>query len=122
MKSYITGGRFELVAANIVGPFPNPANENVYILVISDYFTKFSEIYPIPNMEAKTIASVFFRGWIKRYGCPREFHSDQGTQFESQVFQHLCSMFGILIADTQHLFTVDLVNFPVEFEYNVTRV
>ena len=96
MKSYITGGRFERVAADIAGPFPKTANENVYILVISDYFTKFSEIYPIPNMEAKTIASVFFRGWIKRYGCPREFHSDQGTQFESQVFQHLCSMFGIL--------------------------
>ena len=83
MESYVAGGRFERVAADIAGPFPKTANENVYILVISDYFTKFSEMYPIPNMEAKTIASVFFRGWIKRYGCPYEFHSDQGTQFES---------------------------------------
>ena len=96
MESYVAGGRFERVAADIAGPFQKTANKNVYILVISDYFTKFSEIYPIPNMEAKTIASVFFRGWIKRYGCPYEFHSDQGTQFESQVFQHLCSMFDIV--------------------------
>ena len=95
MQHYIAGGRFERVAADIAGPFPKTKNDNVYILVISDYFTKFTEIYPIPNMEAKTIANVFFRGWIKRYGCPYEFHSDQGTQFESQIFQNLCTMFDI---------------------------
>lgn len=95
METYTVGGRFERVAADIAGPFPKTANDNVYILVISDYFSKFAEIFPIPNMEAKTIANVFFRGWIKRYGCPYEFHSDQGVQFESLVFKHLCSMFDI---------------------------
>ena len=36
-----------------------------------------------------------FRGWIKRYGCPQEIHSDQGSQFESQIFQEMCKLLEI---------------------------
>ena len=68
---------------DIAGPFPKSENGYVYILVVADYFTKFTEIYPLPNIEAETVAEAMFKGWIKRYGCPREIHSDQGRQFES---------------------------------------
>ncbi|XP_061170353.1 uncharacterized protein LOC133179669 [Saccostrea echinata] len=95
MESFIAGGRFERIAADIAGPFPKTASENVYILVVADYFTKFVEIFPIPNMEAETVASVIFKGWIKRYGCPHALHTDQGQQFESQLFQNLCTLLGI---------------------------
>jgi hypothetical protein len=33
MEKYIAGGKFERVAADIVGPFPKTVSENVYILV-----------------------------------------------------------------------------------------
>ncbi|CAG2192688.1 unnamed protein product [Mytilus edulis] len=78
LKSYVTGGRFERIGTDIAGPFPISNNGNMYIVVIEDYFTKFIEIFPIPNMEAKTVAEVMLKGWIKRYGCPLELHSDQG--------------------------------------------
>ena len=67
----------------------------MYILVIADYFTKFTEIFPLRDIEAETVANTIFRGWIKRYGCPQELHSDQGVQFESQIFQELCKMLQI---------------------------
>lgn len=95
MESFITGGRWERIAADIAGPFPKSESGNVYILVVADYFTKFVEIFPIPNMEAETVANVIFKGWIKRYGCPYALHTDQGRQFESQLFQNLCSLLGI---------------------------
>lgn len=41
-------------------------------------------------MEAETVADAVFRGWIKRYGCPYEIHTDQGSKFESQLFSQLC--------------------------------
>ena len=63
--------------------------------MISDYFSKLVEIFPSPNIRAETVADVFFRGWIKRYGCPREIHLDQGRQFESAVFQEMCKMLEI---------------------------
>ncbi|CAG2186283.1 unnamed protein product [Mytilus edulis] len=95
LKSYITGGRFERIGTDIAGPFPISNNGNMYIVVIEDYFTKFIEIFPIPNMEAKTVAEVMLKGWIKRYGCPLELHSDQGRQYESQLFQSICKFLEI---------------------------
>ncbi|CAG2198644.1 unnamed protein product [Mytilus edulis] len=62
-------------------------------LVIEDNFTKFIEIFP--NMEAKTVAEMMLKGWIKRYGCPLELHSDQGRQYESQLFQSICKFLEI---------------------------
>ncbi|KAL5488979.1 hypothetical protein EMCRGX_G018014 [Ephydatia muelleri] len=42
------------VAMDIMGPLPETSRGNKYILVIADYFTKWSEAYPIPNMEASS--------------------------------------------------------------------
>lgn len=95
MKSYVSGGRCERIAADLAGPFPKSGNGNMYILVVADYFSKYTEIYPLPIIEAETIADAVFRGWIKRYGCPYEVHTDQGSQFESQLFSQLCEILCI---------------------------
>ena len=29
-------------------------------------------------------------------GCPTSLHSDQGRNFESALFKHLCEMFGVI--------------------------
>ena len=50
------GYPMEIVAVNIMGPFPQNENGNCYILVAVDYFTKWLEVWAIPNQEAKTIA------------------------------------------------------------------
>ena len=44
------------VAMDILGPLPETEKGNKYILVIGDYFTKWKEAYPLPNMEAMTVA------------------------------------------------------------------
>lgn len=46
MKSYVSGGRFERIAADLAGPFPRSEDENMYILVVADYFSKYIKIYP----------------------------------------------------------------------------
>ena len=95
MKTYLSGVKFERITVDIAGPFPKTNSGFVYILVIADYFTKFTEIFPLRDIEAETEANTIFRGWIQRYGCPQELHSDQGVQFESQIFQELCKMLQI---------------------------
>ena len=95
MKTHVSGVKFERIGVDIAGPFPKSTNGYVYILVLSDYFTKFMEIFPLRNIEAQTVAETMFRGWIKRYGCPQEIHSDQGAQFESQLFLEMCKFLQI---------------------------
>lgn len=95
MKRYLAGEKFERIAIDITGPFPKSENGNLYILVVADYFSKFMEIFPLPNIEAETVADVIFKGWIKRYGCPGEIHTDQGSQFKSRLFQEMCKVLQI---------------------------
>jgi transposase InsO family protein len=67
---------------------------NRYIVVISDY-TKWTESHPMPNMEASTVANILITQVVTRFGIPSVMHSDQGGQFESQLFTEMCSLLQI---------------------------
>ena len=47
-----------LVSMDIVSPFPENEAGSKYILVVSDYFTKWVEAYGIANLEATTITQT----------------------------------------------------------------
>ena len=75
----------ERIAMDILGPLPETDNHNKYILVVTDYLSKFVESYAITNQEAVTVANVLVRNFFLRYGVPRSIHTDQGANFESQT-------------------------------------
>ena len=60
-----------------MGPLPETDTGNKYIMVVGDYFTKWSEAYAIPNQEAKIVAVKLVKEFICRYGAPEKIHSDQ---------------------------------------------
>ena len=95
LQVYIPGFPFQRVGLDILGPWPQTLNRNRYVLVVSDYFTRWVEAYAIPNIEARTVARTLMEGFISRYGTPTEIHSDQGRQFEAAVFQELCELLDI---------------------------
>jgi len=49
MQQYNVGAPMERVAIGITGPLPLTCEGRRYILVISDYFTKWCDAYPLPN-------------------------------------------------------------------------
>ena len=85
----------ERIAIDILGPLPEIPRKNKFILVISDYFTKWTEMYPVPNQEATTVAEKLVSEFICRFGVPRQLHSDQGTNFASTVFAEVCRLLDI---------------------------
>lgn len=95
MQVYNVGAPFERIAVDIAGPYPESRKGNRYMLVVADYFSRWPEVYPIPNQEAQTVAEEIVTNWISRYGVPLELHSDQGRNFESQLFRELCRLLGI---------------------------
>ncbi|CAC5404225.1 unnamed protein product [Mytilus coruscus] len=54
-KQYHAGAPMERVALDIIGPFPLSKKGNKYSLIVSDYFTRWAEVYPMPDIETKTI-------------------------------------------------------------------
>ena len=50
------GNPMQLVAVDIMGPFPVTSNGNQYVLVAGDYFTRWMEAYAIRNQEEETVA------------------------------------------------------------------
>ena len=70
-------------------------HDNKYLLVVTDYFTRWVEMLPMPDQEAMTVARLFVSDFVCRFGIPRQIVSDQGRQFESQLFQEMCKLLDV---------------------------
>ena len=89
LQSMVAGYPMQIVAVDIVGPFPLGESGNTYVLVASDYFTRWVEAYGIPNQEAITVATKLVDELFCRFSIPEQLHSDQGRQFESNLMQEV---------------------------------
>ena len=95
LKLYQVGSPMERVAVDVLGPLPKTNDGNQYIVIAQDYFTKWPEAFPVPDQKATTVADVLVNQFFTRFGIPQELHSDQGRNFESEVFQDVCKLLGI---------------------------
>ena len=87
--------RFKMVHIDIVGPLVTSHNGNKYMLTMIDRYTKWLEVVPIRTVTAENIAEKFYATWVARFGPPSSLISDQGAQFEGQVWHCLMKRLGI---------------------------
>ena len=64
---------------------PKPSNWHEYILVATDYFTKWVEATSYFVLKAKHVAQFLENNIICRLGVPQEIIFDNGSQFEGEV-------------------------------------
>ena len=95
LENIKAGYPLEIVAMDIFGPLPTSKSGNKYILVISDYFTKWAEAFSIPNQEAITVATRLVDHVFCRLSMPTQLDSDMGAQFESQLIKDISGLLGI---------------------------
>ena len=56
---------------------------------------KWTEAFPLPNMEARTVADIIVREIVSRFGVRSSVHLDQGRQYESRLFSDMCKVLHI---------------------------
>ena len=82
-------GAFDRVAMDILGPFPVTNSGNRYIIVFSDYYTRWPEAFALPSTEASRIAWLLVNEILARHGSPRTLLSDRGANFLSAVVKEV---------------------------------
>ena len=95
LQSMVVGMPWERLGVDITGPHPKSKNGFTYILTITDYFTKWADAFPIRNQEATTVAKVLVDRVFSYMGMPLQILTDQGRNFESELFNYLLSRLGI---------------------------
>lgn len=80
---------------DFLGPIPASVNNNKYILVIYDQFTKWVEAFAVTDQINETTAEKLVEEFIARFGAPLEIHTDQGRNFQSDLFKAVCKLFGV---------------------------
>jgi hypothetical protein len=89
------GQPFDRLGMDIVGPLPKTKNGNMYIVVATEYLTKWPEARAIPNAKAVSVVSFFYEDIICCHGCPKEILTDRGTHFVNEMLNSLCDKFGV---------------------------
>ena len=78
-----------------MGPFPKVVGNKKYLLVGTDYFTKWVEAEPLANIRDVDAKKFFWKNIVTRFGVPHVLISDNGLQFDSKMFRRYCGELGI---------------------------
>ena len=81
---------------DIVGPFPKPTASRRWLLVGTDYFTKWVEAKPLANIWDMDVKRFVWKNIVMRFDVPRVLISDNGLQFDSKAFWWYYSELGIV--------------------------
>ena len=64
-------------------------------MVVADYLIKWTDSYPLPNQEARTVARKLVDEVICRFGVSESIHTNQGRSLDSTLFKEMCSVLGV---------------------------
>ena len=78
-----------------MGPFPKAVGNKKYLLVGTNYFTKWVEMEPLANIRDVDAKRFVWKNIVTRFGISHVLISDNGLQFDSKMFRRYCGELGI---------------------------
>jgi transposase InsO family protein len=86
---------FDRIALDVLSFTETTALGHKCVLVVQDYFTKWAEAYPLVDHTSISVAHVLVHEFFARYGLPRQILSDQGGEFQSDLFREIARLMEI---------------------------
>ena len=80
---------------DFVGPVSPMSRKKKYILVCTDYVTKWVEAKSLFRATHKLVIEFIYEEIFTQFGVPTEIVTDQGTQFTSKLMKELTTKYGI---------------------------
>ncbi|GFS94669.1 retrovirus-related Pol polyprotein from transposon opus, partial [Nephila pilipes] len=72
----------------------------MYCLTCTDRFSCWMGVVSLPDITAEIVVEAFYEHWICRFGVPATIITDQGREFESQLFRSIAVICGAKVGHT----------------------
>lgn len=93
---------WEMLSTDLMGPLPRSNKGHKFILVITDYFSKYSLVFPLKSSSADIVVRKLEEEVFLVYGVPRIIICDNGPQFTSRQFRKLAEEYQVKIRFNAH--------------------
>nr|CAN76908.1 hypothetical protein VITISV_006597 [Vitis vinifera] len=80
---------------DIVGPLPAAPAQKKFLLVATDYFSKWVEAEAYASIKDKDVTKFVWKNIVCRFGIPQAIIADNGPQFDNIAFRNFCSELNI---------------------------
>ena len=78
-----------------MGPFSKVVGNKKYLMVGTNYFTKWVKAEPLANIRDVDEKKFVWKNIVTRFGVPHALISNNGLQFDSKMFRKYCGELGI---------------------------
>jgi ribonuclease HI len=95
LHSIISPWPFMKWGMDIVGKLPKAPGGKVFMLAMTDYFSKWIEAEAFVQVREKEVISFIKRNILTRFGIPAEIVCDNGSQFIGKRTTSFCESWGI---------------------------
>jgi hypothetical protein len=79
---------------------PLSTKGHCFVIVATDYFTKWTEAIPLKNMTHKEVIGFITEQIIHRFGIPQTLTTDQGTSFMAKEVRDFVNSYGIKLLNS----------------------
>jgi hypothetical protein len=86
---------FEKWGVDFVGPLPKSSRRNEYLIVATDYMTKWAEALPVKRATQTVTSDFIFHHIVCRFGCPLEIVTNRGSHFVNGVVTNLFNKLSV---------------------------
>lgn len=86
---------WELISMDFLGPYPRSKRGNIWLLVVSDFFSKFVLIQCMRSATAAATCAFVENTIFNVFGAPRICITDNATVFRSELFQKMLSTYSV---------------------------
>ncbi|GFU33041.1 hypothetical protein TNCV_4156101 [Trichonephila clavipes] len=86
---------FHRIGIDLLGRFPKSAHGNKWIIVCTDYSTRYAITKALPTAEVDEIAKFLLKEIVLRHGAPRVIITDRGAVFRSRLVSSLVDLCNI---------------------------
>ncbi len=93
-------GPFEKWGIGLMGPLPMIGRGHQFIIIATDYLTKFAEVRALKSLVKQEVARFLYEQVFTQFGIPLEIVSNNGPQFLSEVVENLLARLAM-----KHMFT-----------------